>query len=645
MPRLAKGRTRPRIRIAVAVVLALLGVALVGLVGKGVARTWPNWFASPLTPGVEAYAASDWEGAFKVAREHLKARPDDLEALRLLARASARIGRDDSARAIFTRLGPGTWKAEDHFVLGLIIQRARKPELAEDSFKLALAADPNHAETLHALAVTARKRSEPLAALSLADRLAKQPGWNPLANSLIGELQDELGNPEAAEVAYRKALAGFEQPGGSSAMVKAALECVRLTAMPSVLDLHKRLGRTLLRLGRPSEARDELEGVRVAAKLLGPGSDPELAWLLARASLQAGETLDPDLASAAVEYRAAHPNEPEPAPFVGSESCADCHRALSRTQRNSLHARTFARAGDKALAVLPLPPPDAADPAAPGARHTLSRSPAGLTFETKVDAKTYRAVVDYAYGSGDRGLSLVGRDGLGQSRELRLSRYADVGQARAGWDLTTGHSPHPDVSEGFLGRPLTADAARGCLLCHTTEPHAATDKASPTYADHGIGCEKCHGPGGHHEMALETAQPEFAIASGKGKAPAVEVNRQCGQCHGTKAETFNPEEPASVRFQMNMLAASRCWTESNEGLSCVTCHDPHRNAETSARPYEKVCLSCHDAGKKAKAKTVCPVNKGADCLKCHMPVVQTPAIPHSPFTDHRIRVRRDSPEG
>ena len=621
---------RGQIRAGVVIALVLFGLVALGVVTKGVARTWPRWFSSPVVPGYQAYDRGDWDGAFKVAREYLKTKPDDLESLRLLARASARLGRDDSARAIFTRLGPETWKPEDHFVLGLVIRRARQRALAEDSFKLALDADPNHAEALHALVVIARTKQEPLAAAAFAERLAGRQGWRVVGNALLGELRDELADPLRAEAAYRRALAGSPFPSPNGGAVRAALESMKVGPPLSGDDLHKRLARALLRLGRPSEARTELTGL--------PPSDPERSWLLARAALHAGEKVNPDLASEAAAYRSAHPNEPEPAPYVGSASCTECHRSLSLTQQKSLHARTFARAGDKALAGLPLPPPGTADPYKPDARHTLSRSTEGLAFETKFGRHVYRAVVAYAFGSGDRGLSLVGRDTSGHDRELRLSRYADLGESRAGWDLTTGHTPHPELSEGYLGRPLSADSARGCLLCHTTEPHAATVATSPTYADHGIGCEKCHGPGGHHESAVATGQPEFAIASGKGRAPAAEVNRQCGQCHGSRGETFDPGESASLRFQVNMLAASRCGTESGEGLSCVACHDPHRDAETTPKSYETVCLSCHGSGK--TAKTLCPVNKASDCLKCHMPVVKTPMIPHSPFTDHRIRVRK-----
>ena len=35
----------------------------------------------------------------------------------------------------------------------------------------------------------------------------------------------------------------------------------------------------------------------------------------------------------------------------------------------------------------------------------------------------------------------------------------------------------------------------------------------------------------------------------------------------------------------------------------------------------------------------CPINPRTKCLECHMPVVKD-AVPHSPFSDHYIRVHR-----
>jgi hypothetical protein len=87
----------------------------------------------------------------------------------------------------------------------------------------------------------------------------------------------------------------------------------------------------------------------------------------------------------------------------------------------------------------------------------------------------------------------------------------------------------------------------------------------------------------------------------------------------------------------------------------VTCHDPHHDAEPTRASYEDKCLACHAAPAPGRARTppklrpthtadsaqgsACPVNPARDCITCHMPTVRG-VIPHSPFTDHFIRVHR-----
>jgi hypothetical protein len=192
--------------------------------------------------------------------------------------------------------------------------------------------------------------------------------------------------------------------------------------------------------------------------------------------------------------------------------------------------------------------------------------------------------------------------------------------------------------------------ARGCLFCHTTDPRAVVENIPPASLDRAIGCERCHGPGGNHVAAVSASPPlpDLAIAAETGLASPPAVNRLCGECHSPRGGmTASPDDPSSVRFQATALTWSRCYTDSGEALGCLSCHDPHRNASRQPSHYEAKCKSCHNGATdpQAVARTVCPVNKTSDCLKCHMPVVRTSMIPHSPFTDHFIRIHRGEGAG
>src|SRR5205814_251140 len=186
-------------------------------------------------------------------------------------------------------------------------------------------------------------------------------------------------------------------------------------------------------------------------------------------------------------------------------------------------------------------------------------------------------------------------------------------------------------------------------------------------ADHAIGCERCHGPGGHHVAAVDAGLSDLAIAN-PGAASAAEINKLCGQCHDIHRPSIlsaPKTDPVWYRFQALALTWSRCYTESQGKLSCVSCHDPHRAVETSATRTEAACLSCHSAGTPTtvaragspipavsgqpasptrgkppapEAKTSCPVNPASGCLGCHMPRAWQQGT-HSFKTDHFIRVR------
>ena len=365
------------------------------------------------------------------------------------------------------------------------------------------------------------------------------------------------------------------------------------------------------RPARVATARRGGEFLRTILKS-DPDPSPEGTWLLVRTYIQERDwDRATPLLKVASSYRARYPLEPEPAPYAGEARCEQCHRAVSRAVLASRHATTFARARDLSRVSLPQGP--VADPGNPQVMHEFHREGQAIRLETRTGKQILRAVVDYAFGSLDHFTTFVGRDDQDRSVMLRMSAY-ESSQGLA-WEPATGLARQPADDGEYLGfRMVEGDGVQRCLACHTTSFRAVLDQSGPVANDRSIGCERCHGPGGHHMEAVSVGFPDLAIPNPK-TASASEINVICAHCHGfpqPDALAANRTNPAWYRFQSVTMTWSRCYTESDGRLSCVTCHDPHRNVETSTALNEAKCLSCHAADPRPATKMV-PV-RGPDPL-------------------------------
>ncbi len=411
------------------------------------------------------------------------------------------------------------------------------------------------------------------------------------------------------------------------------LNHARLRAVKSTHDAVKLVARILLECGRTGEAKDLLAPlVETTAEV-----DHEAFWLLSRVYLARDE---PDLADSALKSANGWGDDglagPEPTPFVGSRECARCHRALTRDQqRESRHATTLGLG--QSLASARLPAQRVPDPIIPGLSHLITREPNGqLQVESRLGDLVVRAVVEYAVGSGHHGVTMVARDQMGVERQLRVSYLTSID----GWGETKGISKTTRDDGELLGLALAPETTSRCLHCHATWFRSVDLRRNgprgPEALDHGIGCERCHGPGLNHVKAAQTGFAQPAIALGA-HAPASLRLASCYECHAADP-TLQPSDPEFTRAQGTTLQYSRCYTAAKDRFDCVTCHDPHQILDENAANYEAKCLNCH------AAKTPCPVNPRSGCVACHMPKVDDPSR-KTRYTDHHIRVHRDRPPG
>lgn len=589
------GKVVGRGRWAIPVLLGALAVSSLGFV-----LIRPRFFPTTLEQGRAAYDRGAWGTASRFAAARLKEAPLDPEALRLLARANARGGHDESARALFSRLGGASaLQAEDLFLLGRMIDRAGDHETARECWVAGLRADPKSSELLNEFARLYFDGAQFDLAEQTAKALAARPSWEARGEWFLGRIALARDEPAAAVEPLRRALDRDPAIGSKTLLVRA-----------------------LLGAGRAKEAGERL------GSLLASHPDPEAYWLLSRAKLQEGAIAEAVAALAkSGSYREEHPLDHDPSPYVGAERCAPCHKDAYQAQQNSLHARTYLR--DPSARQLPMPERPVPDPAAHEVIHTLTPEDGRVLYQTEDQGKTARALVEYVFGSGHRGRTLVGRDESGQARELRLSQYADSHS----WEVTTGHPAIPPAREGYLGRVLAPDDLYSCFACHTTTPQLTLEGKGPASADRGIGCERCHGPGGNHLLAVAAKFTDLSIAQPR-VASGAEVVALCGQCHNPLRRTVGPSDPVAARFPATTLTWSQCYIASKGSFDCRTCHDPHRDLEPAPAHYEAKCRTCHAP---SRAGSVCPVDARTGCVGCHMPKANI-GVPHSVFTDHHIRV-------
>jgi hypothetical protein len=350
------------------------------------------------------------------------------------------------------------------------------------------------------------------------------------------------------------------------------------------------------------------------------------------------------------------------ADFVGDQACEPCHPSIYRAHHHSRHAVTLhpMRPGH-----LPVPIPDHArfnDPAT-GLAYRLDRRGEQYVFSVLTPGEPLSQPVEFLFGSGKTGVTLVSRADEGRVREFRMSYF----HLRHRWEVTPGQR---GAAADPLGKVHGHEMSQRCFTCHATVVAASRILPEPRFM--GVGCEACHGPGRHHVDAIHRRSPEHAIDN-PGYWDGDRVNQLCGRCHRTQQDldpldTFANSQ--TQRFQPLGLAKSACFRASAGRLTCITCHDAHEDARLDAGHYERVCLSCHggqgnptffDAKTRKERKREtdletrnhasgvalsshsCPVNPRSGCITCHMP--NREVVRGISMADHWIRVVRSPSTG
>jgi hypothetical protein len=338
------------------------------------------------------------------------------------------------------------------------------------------------------------------------------------------------------------------------------------------------------------------------------------------------------------------PSGRSPVAIVGDRVCQECHTIEAGQHRRSGHARTLRPAAEIDLARW-LSGRSVVDPERPEAGWTYSLKDGRLEAERTEKGQVDRQTLEFALGSGRHATTFVTLTGSAEgppgSREHRLTYFAA--------SQTLGITPGQRASDhesgvNAMGRDRDPLATALCFGCHAT----TISDSSPRIVDvatmrPGVGCERCHGPGGEHVAAADRGETNLTMPFAKVWTAEGQM-RLCGACHRHPSQAppgeIRVDNPKIARFQPVGLMQSKCYTHSDGALSCVNCHNPHDHASNDRAVYEAACLECHKPG--GKGRTLCPVSPRDNCLGCHMPALDTGQ--GILFTDHWIRIRKDRGE-
>ena len=321
------------------------------------------------------------------------------------------------------------------------------------------------------------------------------------------------------------------------------------------------------------------------------------------------------------------------AAFVGNDRCANCHLEQHRAHRRSRHALTLIEADPAETRARAAGAPTLRDKESKTSYRLVS-SKQGVALEAAGPSGKSLGALQVLIGSGKRGASYLAID-EGRMVELRMSYFKG---RKPHWNYTPGQEARSATNHP-LGRKMVPEAAVGCFLCHSSAVVRGPDGNPDLKRSHmGVGCESCHGPGRAHAEAYE--QGRKAAITNPAYSTAEAMSRLCNRCHRSEQELNAPELVTVgeiARSPAFALSLSACFQESKGKMTCLTCHDPHRDSEpANGSYYVKRCLGCHTAGQPEQKP--CPVNPKSGCVPCHMPFETAKGTADYKFATHDIAV-------
>lgn len=291
--------------------------------------------------------------------------------------------------------------------------------------------------------------------------------------------------------------------------------------------------------------------------------------------------------------------------YAGSEKCGSCHKKQYGEWKKTIHAWMIR----------------------PIAKGDLKNAKGDLTIENAPKPDQY----DWAYVIG------------GWYKEERYAFWDEKGNIISGEFEYTKPKNHYGIRKDKTGALERLDWFNECGYCHAT----GTNYKDRSFIEFNIGCEACHGPSADHAK-----NPK------KVKATIDRKSENCGRCHirarmkddlkkfnypinyelnkpetlmkGLETEAYNkpgsfwPDEKNANRHRQQYLDWTKGKHSGVDGLSCVSCHNPHkgsmeyRTGQLKADERE-LCGSCHEQIVANPKKHSGHRYEVASCAACHLP--------------------------
>jgi predicted CXXCH cytochrome family protein len=378
------------------------------------------------------------------------------------------------------------------------------------------------------------------------------------------------------------------------------------------------------------------------------------------------------------------------ATFVGSDTCAGCHRAEAERWHTSQHKHAMDHATDKSVLG------DFSDATFQyyGVKSRFSRNDGKFLVETDgPDGKLAVFEVKYTFGIDPLQQYLIE---FPDGRIQALSIAWDTRPKEQGGQRWFHLYPNEEIKHDDIlhWTKLNQNWNFMCSECHSTGVRknydAANDRFNTTFAEISVGCETCHGQGSRHVAWARDQQSWWPFGKREDRSAGLAVRfdertgvtwrhdpntgnpqrnftppilrkevETCGLCHARRAEFSEDWVPGrwlSDTHVVSGLSRGLYFADGQmhdevynygsfkqskmfaAGVTCSDCHDPHDGKLKVSG--DGVCLQCHAPEKYAAAAHSHheTVDQPVHCASCHMPT-RTYMV-FDPRHDHSLRVPR-----